>query len=218
MKLLLRKKILAERAHLNGPFAPRRAPRLEALEGVTSGRLTAETRGLPGIAPEDLAAAYGQTYINAAFAYPRPNGNRFNPDEWCAWYSGFDVGTSLKEVSYHLTRALDAAGGNFDNVTHYIELHATFDDEYCDLRNVDPIPRCLHSDVSIGYPEGQVLARRLREGGRNGIVYPSVRHQGGTCLVAFWPHLVRDFQQSEIWKLTWFGNPMPSTLKLGRML
>ena len=59
--------------------------RLEALESVTSGRLQAEQRGVPTIAPEAMASGYGYTYINAAFAYPRLAGSRFNPPQWGAW-------------------------------------------------------------------------------------------------------------------------------------
>ena len=198
------------------PLAPSFGARskLEALEGVTSGRLIAESEGIPGLPAEDLAATYGQTYINAALAYPRPKGNRFNPDEWCAWYSGFVLDTSMQEMTFHLTRALTAAGGEYDNTTYCIELRANFDEEFCDLRDIIPAPDCLHADTGIGYAAGQELARKLREGGRNSVVYPSVRHSGGTCLVAFWPHLVQNFQQGDTWKLTWAGSSTPSITRV----
>jgi RES domain-containing protein len=182
---------------------------LAALEGLTSGRLIGQQKGVPGISPEALASGYGYSYINAAFAYTRTQGNRFNPPEWGAWYSAFSINTALTEVSYHLTRALEATG-SFDNVTQYIELKATFTAEFCDLRDILPKPLCLHSDCDIAYPEGQKLAAGLRESGGNGIVYPSARDPAGTCLVAFWPGLVQDFQQGANWKLEWKGSREPS--------
>jgi RES domain len=79
------------------------------------------------------------------------------------------------------------------------------------LRRADPAEPCLDPDPAIGYPAGQALARRLRaEVGSNGIVYPSVRRQGGTCLAAFRPDLVQDPREGGIWRLTWQGTPEPS--------
>ena len=167
----------------------------------------------PGISRDALATGYGYTFINAAFAYTRPDGNRFNPPAWGAWYSAMDVATSLREVSYHLARALEAASGEYDNTTFYVELLATFRAEFSDLRGVEPKPACLDDDPSVAYPEGQRLGDALRSAGGNGIIYPSARHPGGTCLVAFWPGLIQDFQIGEQWKLAWEGEPEPKITK-----
>jgi RES domain-containing protein len=184
---------------------------IEALESVTSARQTAQHHGLPGIAANELAGGYGYSYINAAFAYPRHEGSRFNPKQWGAWYSAFDVDTSWAEVSFHLTRALAAAGGYFDNTTYYVELLADFKAEFVDLRGeAVPAHPCLHPDTAVGYPAGQALADELRTSGANGIVYPSARRPNGTCLVAFWPGLVQNFQRGQTWILKWTGDPDPT--------
>ncbi|WP_247548076.1 RES family NAD+ phosphorylase [Bradyrhizobium sp. 177] len=183
---------------------------LEALESVTSGRQEVQQQGLPGIAPEAMASGYGYTYINAAFAYRRPRGNRFNPAAWGAWYSSLHHQTSHQEVAYHLTRELQACGADFDNETRYVELLSDFDADFVDLRGIDPRPECLHDDVAIGYPNGQKLAEEVRAAGQNGIVYPSVRHEGGTCVAAFWPGLIQNFQIGETWMFKWTGDPVPT--------
>jgi RES domain-containing protein len=182
---------------------------LEALESVTSQRQVAQQKGVPGIAPEALATGYGYSFVNAAFAYTRPNGNRFNPPEWGVWYSAFDHDTALHEVKYHLTRALEAAG-TFDDETRYIELLADVDADFVDLRGIDPASECLNPDTAVGYPAGQLLAAETRMQGHNGIVYPSVRHRGGTCLAVFWPGLIRNFRQGATWILKWSGGPEPT--------
>ncbi len=59
---------------------------LAEIEGETSARLIAEREGSPALDRRELAFArrshdlslYGQSHINAAFAYTRPTGNRFN--------------------------------------------------------------------------------------------------------------------------------------------
>ena len=70
--------------------------------------------------------------------------------------------TSLQEVAFHLTRALQAAGGDFDNETRYIELLADFEADFVDLRKEKPTFDCLHPDPAIGYPAGQELADQVR--------------------------------------------------------
>jgi hypothetical protein len=101
----------------------------------------------------------------------RPGGNRFNDDNRGAWYCGFDADTAIGEVSYHLTRELEAVG-RFENVTDYAELIADFFGPFHDLRGADAeVDPVLHNDPAIAYPAGQTLARQLRiEHASNGII------------------------------------------------
>jgi hypothetical protein len=189
---------------------------LASLESVTNARLRAEEAGLADLDPRELVfGRAGRTFINAAFTHTRPGGNRFSGDERGAWYAGLETGTALAEVAYHLTRELEAIG-RFENITDYAELRADFFGPFHDLRAVDAAESCLDPDPAIGYPAGQALARRLRaEAGSNGIVYPSVRRPGGTCLAAFRPDLVQNLRESGIWRLIWQGTPEPSVTRPG---
>jgi len=190
---------------------------LAALESVTNGRLIAQETGLPELDPRELVfGRAGYTFINAAFTHTRPGGNRFNDDNRGAWYCAYEVQTAIGEVTYHLTRELEAIG-RFENVTDYAELVADFFGAFHDLRTVgigdDPV---LHTDPAIAYPAGQSLAKRLRtEAASNGIVYPSIRHPIGTCLVAFRPDLVQNLRQGGIWRLEWQGGPSPTVTRQG---
>ena len=87
---------------------------------------------------------------------------------------------------------------------------ASFAGAYVDLRGVEPRPECLDPDIEVGYPAGNTLARETREAGHNGIVYPSVRHVSGTCIVALWPHAVQSVTQGAIVRATWSGSRTPS--------
>lgn len=185
---------------------------LADLESVTNGRLQAQESGLPDLDPRELVFGRpGHTFINAAFTHTRPGGNRFNGEGRGAWYCGFDAEVALSEVSYHLTRELEAIE-RFENVTDYAELIADFFGPFHDLRAADqPAEQALQAEPSIAYPAGQALAQRLRqERGSNGMVYPSVRRAGGTCLVAFRPDLVLNLRQGGVWRLAWQGTPTPS--------
>ena len=182
---------------------------LADLESVTNGRLQAQESGLPDLDPRELVfGRAGHTFINAAFAHTRPGGNRFNGEDRGAWLCGFDVATCLGEVSYHLTRELKAIG-RFENVTDYAELIADFFGPFHDLRAADRAAApALQDDPALAYPAGQALALRLRkELDSNGIIYPSARLAGGTCLVAFRPDLVLNFSPGRTLAAGMAGQP-----------
>jgi hypothetical protein len=148
---------------------------LASLEDVTNRQQRAQAGGLPELPPQELVyGRAGVLFINAAFTHTGPGGNRFNDARRGAWYCGFDADTLLAEVGYHLTRELEAIG-RFENATDYAELLADFIGPFYDLRAADRAQEpCLHRDPTIGYPAGQKLARELRTGGSNGVIYPSV--------------------------------------------
>lgn len=187
---------------------------LAELEGATSGRLRAERSGLPGLRAEELVFGRpGATFVNAAFTHTRPGGNRFNDEERGAWYCAFECETALAEVAYHLGRAL-AEVRRFENVTDYGELLADFIGVFHDLRGRGAGHASLAADPKLGYPAGQALARQLRAAGSDGIVYPSVRRPGGTCLAAFHPASVQNVRQGGIWRLEWKGTAEPAVRRV----
>jgi RES domain-containing protein len=213
---------LISTARLKGPILLALAPNqgalddLAELEGATSGRLQGQEGGLLDLDPKELVFGRpGHTFINAAFTYTRPGGNRFNDDERGAWYCALQTETALAEVSFHLTRELDAIN-RFENVTDYAELIADFVGQFHDLRGADfATDPSLSVDPAVAYPAGQALAKWLRkEKDSSGLIYPSVRSRGGTCLVAFHPSLVQNLRQGAIWRLEWQGEPKPEITRL----
>jgi len=186
---------------------------LAEIEGATSGRLIAEARGLGRVSPHELVHGVPHAaHINAAFAYARPRAlNRFNGPSRGAWYAALDVETCLAEVAFHMTRFL-ADSGITDAAIDYAELHASFAGEFLDLR-ARPHHPALNPDVEAGYPEGNKLADAALAQGLNGILYPSVRHTGGTCIAALVPHAVQSVAQGDMWRLTWVGKSEPTAVK-----
>ncbi len=182
---------------------------LAKLEGMTSKRLVAEREGLPNLNPRELTyKVWGYTHINAAFTYAREEGNRFNDKSRGAWYCAFEDLTALEEVAYHRTRELERINV-FEDHIQYQSLLASFIGDFHDVRGLDPVPDYLSEDPQSAYPKGQLFASKLQEDDSLGIIYPSVRHLGGTCLVAFHPHTVQNVRFGARWRLTWSGTPDP---------
>ena len=88
-------------------------------------------------------------------------------------------------------------------------MFASMAGEFVDLRGA-PTDRRLDPDPSIGYPAGNALADAARARGLNGIVYPSVRHAGGTCIVALMPHAVQSVAPGAVYRFVWSGSPDPA--------
>lgn len=188
---------------------------LAEIEGATSGRLTHKMRGGEKLAAEELIGGHPHAaFINAAFTYWRPRElNRFNGPGRGAWYAALDTETCIAEVSFHMTRELQRVN-DLNAVVDYAEMFASFAGEFADLRGISPRPEGLHPEPGIGYPAGNRLAETARAQGLNGIVYPSVRHQPGVCLVALWPSAVQSVAQGAVVRLTWSGEPAPAVSHL----
>lgn len=180
---------------------------LAEIEGATSSRRIAEERGHDALAADELVHGVPHArFINASFAYARPRQpNRFNPADRGAWYAALDVETCIAEVGHHLTRAL-ADAGDFDAVVEYGEMIASMAGVFVDLRGLPGHPS-LDPDPAQGYPAGNALAAQARAQGHNGIIYPSVRHDGGTCIAALWPNVVQSVAQGALYRMTWSGAP-----------
>lgn len=189
---------------------------LAEFEGQTNARLLAEQESTQALDRRELVfirraqdlKVYGASHINAAFAYTRSTGNRFNRGARGAWYCSYDIFTSAEEVGYHRTRELRYIG-IFEDEARCVELLADFIGDFPDLAEATDHP-ALHPDPEIGYSEGQALADTLRRDGHRGLLYPSVRRPGGRCFVAFEPGIIQNVRPGARWRLIWRGAPQYS--------
>ncbi|MEM9032541.1 MAG: RES family NAD+ phosphorylase [Pseudomonadota bacterium] len=185
---------------------------LAEIEGETNSRLIAEREGSLALDRRELAFArqtsklrlYGQSHINAAFTYTRPTGNRFNAGERGAWYCAWDTLTCAMEVGFHRTRELGFIG-RYEDQARYVELLADFIGDFPDLHGDEHA--ALDPNTDRGYRAGQRLAAELRGDGYRGLIYPSVRHKGGRCFVAFDPGIIQNVRPGASWQLVWQGTP-----------
>jgi len=163
------------------------------LDGATNARLLGEAGLLPGIGVHELlySVAYSEI-VNAAFTHAAPRGGRFNSNLRGAWYAGLERETSIAEVAFHKLDQLREVDWPHEEISTCDDYLADFAAEFHDLRDgarrfarflkPGPLPEC--------YQPSQQLAAGLLEHGANGIVFPSVRRAGGTCVACFRPALV----------------------------
>jgi hypothetical protein len=176
------------------------------LDAATNDRLHAESGMHPGIGPEELVFAVPHAaVINASFCHPHPLGARFSGPDRGAWYAAFDLATSQAEVGFHKSVQLAEIDRFADSVT-YDDYLADFSAGFHDLRRHRGAGAWLDP---ASYVESQALGERLLEQGSLGVVYPSVRHAGGTCVSCFRPALVTNLRRGQTYRFTWTGTPEP---------
>jgi RES domain len=170
------------------------------LDNATNDRLRGEAGLLPGIGRDELLAGVPHaSIVNATFCHPHPLGSRFNGPERGAWYASFELETSQAEVAFHKSVELAEIGWPDESVT-YDEFLADFNAEFHDLRHTRSFRACLRPD---SYIASQALAETLLQSGSLGVVYPSVRRVGGTCVACFRPALVTNLRKGRRWRFTW---------------
>ena len=158
------------------------------LEGATNDRLLGEAGVLPGISVRELVFGIPYAHIvNAAFTHANPSGGRFNGPERGAWYAGFTRETSENEIAYHRGKELQEIRWMERETFSYVDFLADFRSGFHDLRGDSQYRNCLGPN---NYKASQRLASRLLEESSAGLVYPSVRDKGGTCVACFRPALV----------------------------
>jgi hypothetical protein len=176
------------------------------LDAATNDRLAAEQQLLPGIGLEELVFAVPHAaVINAAYCHPNPLGSRFSGPDRGAWYAAFALAAAQAEVAFHKSVQLAEIDRFEDSVT-YDDYLADFSASFHDLRRGRGFRACLDPK---SYVESQGLAEQLLDTGSLGVVYPSVRHAGGTCVACFRPALVTNVRRGKTYRLTWQGMPVP---------
>jgi len=166
---------------------------LVALDGATNARLLGEEGLLPGIGIHELlfGVSYSQI-VNASFTHASPYGGRFNSSRRGAWYAGLERDTSIAEVAFHKREQLREVNWREEEVFTCDDYLADFSAGFHDLRAVSPRFRKFlkPGPIPACYADSQQLASDLLDRGANGIIYPSVRRAGGTCVACFRPALI----------------------------
>lgn len=206
---------------------------LVELDRVTDAQLIAENDRLPGIGLAELI--FGMPFdaaVNAAFCHAHPLGRRFADPERGAWTCAFEPETALAEFIFHHTVVLGEVGRFEDTVIvedHCADLSATLHDLRTtaanDLHPAGEAPLAPEASTALtlpvatgsfadclapdSYQASQGLSRDLLDAGALGLVYPSQRHPGGTCVACFRPAMLTNIRAGARYRIEWTGSPEP---------
>lgn len=160
-----------------------------AIEMLTNDRVRDEAGDLALVPASDRIAGPGTTPIMAAFTHLNPEGSRFSDGSYGVYYCAQTLDTALAEVRYHQERFLRRT----KEEPIRLELRLYLSNLDATLVDVRKLPEYHRPD---DYGPGQRLGRVLRDSGKDGVLYRSVRHQGGLCAAVFRPRVLSACHQS----------------------
>jgi RES domain len=173
-----------------------------AIEALTNPRIRDEIGQLQLVPPEERVSGVGSTMVMAAFTHLNPEGSRFSDGSYGVYYAAHALETAVAEVSHH--RALFLARTNEPAIDVDLRaIVANVSAELHDLRDLGKRGTALLDPDDYAAP--QALGRQLREAGSWGVVFPSVRHEGGWCIGAFRPKALRNARSGAHLALHWDG-------------
>jgi hypothetical protein len=168
------------------------------LEGWTNDRLVAERLAR---LPRDqwVYGAPNASIVMASFLHAAPAGSRFSGPDLGAWYAAAALTTAIAEVAHHLRREAVARGSTEQRRTFRYYTCRLLGSDYRDIRGQQHGRADLYSSGS--YSASQPFGEEVRASGRSGIIYDSLRHRGGTNVVAYRPRQIVDVTQADHYDL-----------------
>jgi hypothetical protein len=182
------------------------------LESLTNDRLRDESGEIPIIAPEDRVTGPGASIVMAAFTHlGRPS--RFSDGTYGVYYAAHSLETAVRETAYHRGRFLAATS----EPSCEIDMRAYVG------RPVKPLLDLRSSKYEElhdpdDYARSQAFAKPFREKGEWGLVYRSVRHEGGECIAALRPQAVTIPHPGAALAYVWDGERIGKVYKKSEVL
>ena len=117
----------------------------------------------------------------AMFAAPRPG--RCSDGSFGVWYAGSSLDVALDETIHHLEKYMAKVTSKPRWTTYWAQMVAVD----LHLYDVNDVPGMRDPD---DYTSARKVAAELREDGGSGVVWNSVRSDGGQCIGLFRPEIV----------------------------
>ena len=193
------------------------------LEMATNPRVGALANRLSLLMPDEVVSGPTASMVMAAFLHTDERGGRFHDHRLGAWYAALDLQTAIAETVFHNERRLRMSDGGFPVRIQVRELISDLDVELTDLRGLRSARPELYDPDPESYPASQVFAAGLRwpEPGMprcNGLVFESVRREGGENVCLFWPSLVpRPLIQGDHLEYAWDSSGWLSVMRLSKI-
>jgi hypothetical protein len=187
---------------------------VQAIESAYNPRLRDAVGDLSLVPRDERVVGPGAGYIMAAFTHVSPEGSRFSNGTYGVFYAAQRESAAISETRFHrerFMRATKEARCELDMRVLAVTVKASLHD----LRGMREImPDVYRPD---DYTASQLLGGALRAGGSSGVVYDSVRHEGGKCIGAFRPRLLSHCRDMKHLRYVWDGLRITDVFEVRRL-
>lgn len=171
----------------------------------TNPRLAETIGNLDLVPPARRVAGLGASHLMAPFTHATTDHpSRFSDGRYGVLYVGRSFATALAETLHHHARFMAGTAQAPGWTSQFRELLLGVRGTLHDLRGGQPKFGNLLAPASCAEP--QALAAALRASGSDGVVYSSVRHQGGECAGLFYPDRAGNVVQGRSPDYHWNGH------------
>ena len=182
------------------------------LESLTNDRLRDQAGDLNLVPAEDRVAGRGSSIVMAAFTHIGRQ-SRFSDGTFGVYYAAKALKTAVYETVYHRQRFLAAtreAPGELDMRAFSARVRKP-------MRDIRA-PRFKHLHHPDDYTPSQHFGKQHREQQDWGLVYNSVRDDGGTCIAVFRPPAISVPVQGAALAYVWDGKRIQSVYEKAGVL
>jgi hypothetical protein len=161
-------------------------PLILSAEQKTNPRVMESVGNLALVPADRRVSGPGATWLMAPFTHASPDRpSRFSDGRFGVLYAGDSFEVALFETTHHHARFMAATRERSGWTSQFREIWLDVHARLHDLQGLDP----AHASVLApdDYAASQALGAVLKGGGSEGVVYPSVRRPGGTCVGLFYP-------------------------------
>lgn len=145
----------------------------------------------------------GASLVMAPFVHcSRRRPSRFSRGDYGLYYASDSEEAAIAETAHHHARTMAATDEMPGWTSQFRVLMGQIDAE---LHDVKDAPGVLDPD---DYSAAQDLGASLRNAGSDGVVYPSVRCDTGSCIGIFWPDVAGIPVQGNHYDYHWNGDRM----------
>lgn len=156
---------------------------LYALEALTNERARQELGEIERVPPDQRLYGPGSGPIMSAFTHVNTQGSRFSDGAYGVFYAAHERATAVAETRYHHARFMAATQERPQHLPMRL-YHVAIAAPLHDLRGAST-DAAVHDPQD--YTAAQAMGRRLHAAGSAGVLYRSVRHEGGQCVGLFKP-------------------------------
>lgn len=182
---------------------PRVWEALIALEQRTNPRVRDEIGEIRLVPPERRVAGPNASWVMAPFTHVNVRGSRFSDGSYGVYYAARELITAIRETAHHFARFAADSNDPPRRETMRV-LRGTVDHLLDDVASVEASARSAILDKD-SYAVSQPFGAARRANDSDGLVYPSVRHEEGQCIAAFWPNVVGIPVQERHLQYEWDG-------------
>lgn len=173
------------------------------LEQSTNPRLRDEVGQIQLVPHARRVAGPNASYVMAPFTHVNLKGSRFSDGTYGVYYAAARMETAIRETVYHFARY--AADSN--DSPRREDMRVLLGSVNCVFDDVNALDQNVKTAIldKDSYASSQPFGASRRGNGSDGLIYPSVRHDGSECIAAFWPNVVSVPIQERHLQYEWDG-------------